>query len=262
MFYNIHLHPCTKITLITLFSILIFIIDSLPVAAGLTAVFIVIRLIGVQPLAISRKRIRSWRNLSMLVIFLIILQVFFGPGGKFIVKPLFPASFPVFGGMGSLKWDGLILGLVIGCRLASLMILMSLFTETTSPHQIAMGLTSFGFNYRTAFVITACFNLIPVFEEEGRAVMDAQKLRGLHISGEEGSFFEKIKAYPGLAVPLVLGAMRKAQSAGTAMDSRAFGAYKNRTWTEKPSMKARDFLLLAACFLSAALALWLNYVIK
>jgi energy-coupling factor transport system permease protein len=124
-----------------------------------------------------------------------------------------------------------------------------------------MGLTGLGFNYRAAFIITTAFNLIPSFEEEGRAIMDTQKLRGMS-AFEDGSFFAKLKAYPGLVVPLVLGAMRKAQMAGLAMDSRAFGVYKTRTWLEKPSIKARDYLAVTAGFIFSGLTLWLNYLLK
>ena len=252
-----HLDPRTRILLVSLFSVLVFIIDQLPVAAALMLSFFLLRL----TLKVPFRSVKSWRTLSMLVFFVILVQILFGPGENYIISPLFPASFPVLGGMGSLKWDGLLLGLVIGCRLVSLMLLLSLFIETTPPHQIAQGLASFGFNYRTAFIITTAFNLIPLFEEQGHAIMDAQKLRGVK-SFEEGSFFVKLKAYPPLVVPLVLSAMRKAQLAGIAMDSRAFGVYKTRTWIDKSSMNMRDYLSLAICSLFAALTLWINYVLK
>jgi energy-coupling factor transporter transmembrane protein EcfT len=56
--------------------------------------------------------------------------------------------------------------------------------------------------------------------------------------------------------------MRKAQLAGTAMDARAFGVYKTRTWLEKPSMKVHDYLIVTLCFVFAALTLWLNFLLK
>jgi energy-coupling factor transport system permease protein len=202
---------------------------------------------------------RYIKNLSMLVIFMILLQTLLGPGENYIVKPLFPPSFPLFGGMGSLKWDGFKLGLLIACRLSALLVLLPILTLTTSPRQIATALCAFRINYRSAFVITTAFNLIPLFEEEARLIMDAQKLRGAGVF-EKRSFFSKLKAYPGLVVPLVLGAMRKAQSAGIAMDSRAFGVYRTRTWLDKPSMKARDFLAVTFCAVFCAAVLLLNFL--
>ena len=246
--------PRVKVLFVLLFTILVFVIDSLPVAAGLFLLFLLLRIAAKIPLG----SMKSIFLLTLLVTFMILMQILFGPGENYILKPLFPPSFPVLGGMGSLKWDGLVLGLMIGCRLAALMLLLPLLTQTTSPGQIAAGLAGFRINYRAAFILSTAFNLIPLFEAEGRAIMDAQKLRGTR-SFEEGSFIRKMKAYPTLVVPLVLGAMRKAQSASVAMDSRAFGVYKTRTWLEKPVMRVLDYFFLVLGFIVFVLILILNH---
>jgi energy-coupling factor transport system permease protein len=247
-----------KIVLILLFTVLVFIIDKLPVAAFLLLSFLALRLAGKIPI----KGIRSFVFLFLLAAFIILMQTLFGPGENYIVKPLFPPSFPLLGGLGSLKREGFIFGLTIACRLAALMLLLPILTETTAPYGIACGLASLGINYRAAFIITTAFNLIPLFEEEGRSIMDAQKLRGMRSferrSFERRSFFAKMKAYQGLVVPLVLGAMRKAQAASVAMDSRAFGVYKTRTWLDKPSMKAHDYLCLVICIVFFIFVLLFN----
>jgi len=194
----------------------------------------------------------------MLVFFLIFLQTLFAPGENYIVNPLFPPVFPLLGGKGSLKWEGLILGLMIGCRLFTLVFLLPVLAGTTSPYRITSGLAAFGLNYQICFMITIAFNLIPGFREEGRTIIDAQKLRGLN-SFEEGSFFARMKAWSALFVPLVLGAMRKAQVSSVVMDCRAFGLYKTRTWLDKPVMKVYDYLFLAGSFVFAFLLLVINY---
>jgi energy-coupling factor transport system permease protein len=102
------------------------------------------------------------------------------------------------------------------------------------------------------------FNLVPVFKEDALVIIEAQKLRGMR-SFEEGSFFYKIQAYPFLVLPLMLGAMRKAQLSSIAMDSRAFGVYKTRTWLDKPKMNLYDFLYIAGCLIFTAFILFINY---
>ncbi len=257
------LDPRTKILLVFAFTILIFIVDKLAVAAAVMFVFLLFRLLGGVPF----KRVKSFWLFLMLASFITLLQIFFAPGENYIVKPLFPPSLPVLGGKGSLKWDGLVLGLTISCRLAALTFLLPFLTFTTSPYSIAAGLAAFGVNYRAAFVITTAFNMIPVFEEEARAIMDAQKLRGSSVFEKQrkvrlhaASFIGKLKAYPSLVVPLVLGAMRKAQVSSAAMDSRAFGVYKTRSWLEKPEMKAYDYAFLAAGFIFASAVLYFNFL--
>ena len=96
--------------------------------------------------------------------------------------------------------------------------------------------------------------------------MDAQKLRGMRLFERErrpfkgGSLFARLKAYSGLVLPLVLGAMRKAQVSSVAMDSRAFGVYKTRTWLDKPVMKMCDYFFIFACIVFSAAVLFLNSI--
>jgi len=225
----------TKLFFILLLTLLVFLVDKLPVAVCLVITFFVIRFTAKIPF----HALKMIKNLTLLASVVILMQTIFGPGETYILKPLIPPSFPVLGGMGALKWEGFNLGLVIVCRLAALFILLPIFTETTPPSQISTGLCSLGFNYRSAFIITTAFNLIPFFRKEALIIMDAQKLRGVRTLG--------LKAYAGLLFPLLLGAMRKAQISSVAMDSRAFGIYNKRTWSEKPKMKTYDFLFMAAC---------------
>jgi len=252
--------PRSKLLFVLLLSFPVFLIDKLPATVCLLISLIVFRLAAKIPF----HGIKHIRNLSLLAVFIILMQTLLGTGENFIVKPLFPPSFPLLGGLGSLKWEGLVFGLVIVCRLFALLLILPVLTETTPLEKIARGLCSFGFNYRTAFVFTAAFNMIPLFEEEGRLLMDAQKLRGMRSfeprsNERRSSFFAKMKAYPGLVVPLVLGAMRKAKSSSVAMDSRAFGVYKTRTWLEKPRMKVYDFIFIAFSVVFTAGILYLNY---
>ena len=230
-----------KILFILIFTILIFVVDKLQIYVVLLMLILTIRIAWKIPFG----SIKPFITVSLLVI---LSQILFTSGENYILKPVFGFS---------LKLDGLFSGLAIVCRLAALMLLLPILTETASPYEIARALAGFRINYRAAFIISTAFNLIPLFREEGRAIMDAQKLRGNR--SFEGRFLGKLKAYPLLVVPLVLGAMRKAQAASVAMDSRAFGAFKTRTWLEKPVMKAHDYLFLAVFLVFSALAIFVNY---
>jgi len=244
----------SKLVFIFLLTLLVFLVDKLSIIVCLLLSFIVIRLVAKIPF----NGFKFFKNLTLLAVFIIVIQTLFGPGENYIVKPLFPPSFPLIGGLGCLKWDGFLLGLVIVCRLSAMMLILPIFTETTPPGEIAAGLCALGINYRTAFIITTAFNLIPLFREEALVIMDAQKLRGMR-SFDRGSVFSGIKAYCGLAVPLMLGAMRKTQSSSVSMDSRAFGVYKTRTWIDIPKIKKSDYFFISSCVVFFAVFLIFNY---
>ena len=238
--------PRIKLISVLLLTVLVFLIDKLLISVCLVLFIIIIRL--------TAKILFHWkhiRNLSLLAAFIILTQTLFGPGENDLI-------FPVFGGIAGLKWDGFIFGLMIVCRFVALLLLFPIFTETTSPYHIAVALHGLRLNYRTAFIITTTFNLIPLFKEEALIIMDAQRLRGMR-SFEEGSLIGRLKAYSALAVPLVLGAMRRSRDSSAAMESRAFGAYKERTWLEKPAIKPGDIIVILACIIFCVSILFLNY---
>ncbi|MCL2243932.1 MAG: energy-coupling factor transporter transmembrane protein EcfT [Treponema sp.] len=261
VFYKID--PRVKIFIVLLFTVLIFIIDRLMVTVFLMSSFLILRLAAKIPF----RRTGYIKMFSMLAVFIIVVQILFYPGEKYILRPLFPSSFPLLGGMGALKLEGLFSGLTICFRLTALMLLLPMFTVSTTPEKISAALVSFGLNYRVAFIITSAFNMIPLFEEEGRIIMDAQKLRGM--SAFESRFFlTRLKAYPALVVPLVLCAMRKAQLVSVVMDSRAFGVYKTRTWLPAGGersenglkLKRMDYLTIVFCVIFSVIILFLNFL--
>ena len=149
---------------------------------------------------------------------------------------------------------GLCAGLMISCRIIALTALMPALTLTTDAHLLALGITRLGINYRAAYIITATLNFIPLFEEEARQIMDARRLRGM----------KTVKAgdYPAIVLPLMIKALRHAQLAGLAMDSRAFGAYKTRTWLREIQFSVADYRAFAAGSAWTIFALTVNFLLK
>jgi energy-coupling factor transport system permease protein len=158
----------------------------------------------------------------------------------------------VFGG-------GIITGMMIACRIISLCLILPLLTMTTETGDIAFGITRLGLNYKTAYIITSAFNIIPSFQEDARQLIDARELRGIQ-SGKR-NLFSRFGEYAKIALPLMIKAMRRASAAGLAMDSRAFGAYRTRTWPRETRMSAADFAALALGLVFAAASVTINKII-
>jgi energy-coupling factor transport system permease protein len=87
--------------------------------------------------------------------------------------------------------------------------------------------------------------------------MNAQRLRGF-TAFDRGRLFQKMKAFPTLVVPLVMGAMRRATLMGVAMDSRAFGSDKRRSYIMTIKTRTGDWLFLFGSVLFGLLLLVMN----
>ncbi|MCL2763377.1 MAG: energy-coupling factor transporter transmembrane protein EcfT [Treponema sp.] len=216
------LDPRTKLLLTALFTTLVFLMDTLPVVAVQAVFFTALCLAGGIPL---KKVFPHCKMLLALIALVIVLHLFFG--------------------------RGLSAGLMIGCRIIALVTLMPMLTMTTDPQLLAFGITQLGVPYRAAHVITAALNMIPSFEEEARVIMDARRLRGMQAV--------RFRAYPAIVLPLMFKAMRQAQMAALAMDSRAFGAYRTRTFIRKTKFSALDWRAFAAGIVWSGIVVPANY---
>ena len=224
---------------------MVFIIDSPPVAAVQTLFFIIIFIYAKFSGGLAAGRAPGrvftlYKFMLFLIALVVILQMAFG--------------------------GGLITGLMIACRIISLIIMLPLLTMTSPPGDLALCLTRLGFNYKTAYIITSALNILPSFQEDAKQLLDARKLRRFAPASPRSvtslSMFAMFGEYPKIALPMMIKMMRRASAAGLAMDARAFGAYRARTWRRETEMKAVDFTVLTAGFVYAAIAITANYIIK
>ena len=255
------LDPRTKLLLTTLFTFQIFLVNNPAVSAIQLLFFLIICFISRIPI----KKIFPHAKLLVFLIFLVVvLQTLFGrdtPDSRYLLKPLIPDNSPVAAGYGSLKLDGLFTGIMISCRLLSLSVLLPVMAGTTEPRLLAYGITRLGMNYKAAYIITSTLNLIPLFQEEARHIMDACRLRGMTVF-DRGGFFSRMKQYPSLAFPLIIKAMKRASAIGCAMDARAFGAHKTRTWILQTRPAFSDYSAFAAGISFFVIAVTVNYTFR
>jgi energy-coupling factor transport system permease protein len=96
--------------------------------------------------------------------------------------------------------------------------------------------------YEFVFAFTTAVRFVPVLAEEAQTIMDAQKARGLEL--ERGNFLKRIRNYIPILIPLIVSAIRRSLELAEAMESRAWGATKNRTNLYKLKLHKGDFVLI------------------
>lgn len=103
----------------------------------------------------------------------------------------------------------------------------SVFFLTTSPDLLGLALEQSHVPYELCFAFTTAVRFVPVLADEAQTIMDAQKARGLELEG--GNFVRKIRNYIPILIPLIVNAIRRSLELAETMESRAWGATKNRT---------------------------------
>lgn len=119
----------------------------------------------------------------------------------------------------------------------------SVFFLTTSPDHLGLALEQTHVPYEFVFAFTTAVRFVPVLAEEAQTIMDAQKARGLEL--ERGNFFKRIRNYIPILIPLIVSAIRRSLELAEAMESRAWGATKNRTNLYVLKIHRGDTILIA-----------------
>ncbi len=115
--------------------------------------------------------------------------------------------------------------LIIILRIVVLMLVFSIYFQTTSPEDLSEALLKLKFPYSLAFSLSLAFRFVPTMATETQIITDAQKSRGHRI--EEGGVIKKIRNLIPLLVPLLMNSIRRAFHVAEALETRAFGATKS-----------------------------------
>lgn len=132
----------------------------------------------------------------------------------------------------------------------------SAFFLTTSPDHLGLALEQTRVPYEFVFAFTTAVRFVPVIAEEAQTIMDAQKARGLEL--ERGNFLKRIRNYIPILIPLIVSAIRRSLELAEAMESRAWGATKNRTNLYVLELRRGDLVLLVVTAAVIATAIYVR----
>lgn len=247
------LDPRAKIIFMVILSMAIFTVQQIPVALLVLGVMLALWFSARLPFSVLWSFIKV---LLPIIGFLFLVQAVFYPGNIPLIKPLIPIG----KGYGQITLDGILFAVLLALRLVAMIIMLPLVNFTTPVQNFALGMVKLGLPYKLAYTMTTALNLVPILQGETGVIVDAQRLRAMH-SFEKGRLMDKLRAYPALVTPLVIGSMRRAQLMAVAMDSRAFGASKSRTYLEDIRLHPADWIFICLIVLFTIGIIVASYVI-
>ncbi|MET0734156.1 MAG: energy-coupling factor transporter transmembrane component T [Microbacterium sp.] len=162
-------------------------------------------------------------------------------------------------GSWTLYGGSLEIGYATALRIAAIVALTLIpGLSTTGPDLVRASVQQLRVPYRIGYTALAAFRFVPRFGHELEVIRQAHRVRGAH--GGRGPFAALARWF-GYIVPLMAGAIRHAERVALAMDSRAFGAHRDRTERHLVPWRARDtvFVVLfwaVSAVLLAALFPW------
>lgn len=132
-----------------------------------------------------------------------------------------------------------------------------LFIVTTDPSEFAASLNKIGVSYSIAYAVSLTLRYIPEIQGEYHDISFAQQARGIDMSSKE-KFTRRIKNAISILMPLIFSSLDRIETISCAMELRAFGNNKKRTWYKERKFKKNDFLMIAVGIILFAISLSLN----
>lgn len=116
-----------------------------------------------------------------------------------------------------------------------------LFIVATNPSEFAASLNKIGVNYKIAYSVAIALRYIPDVQRDYQEISFAQQARGIEMSNKE-SLFNRIKSSAAIIMPLVFSSLERIETISSAMELRAFGNGKSRTWYSGRKFEKRDYI--------------------
>jgi energy-coupling factor transport system permease protein len=159
------------------------------------------------------------------------------PPGAEIVAALGPVGFSDY---------GLLLGLSIGLRLATMGLTFMMFSMTTTPKDVGLGLNKVGIPFKYAYLATFGLRFLPLMQEDLRTIQNARAVRGDPDVGSR-NLFRRLKSLPMSFFPLAANSLRQSSETAKALELRGYGADIKRTTVYDLSLEIRDYAIAVVC---------------
>jgi energy-coupling factor transport system permease protein len=248
--------PRTKIFLMVLFMVAVFLMQNIISYIALLVFVLVIFIISSIPLL---QAIKGLKPMLYIIIFTLIVNLFFYSGTTILFQFEFVR----------ITLEGLIISIKMTLRLFLIIEAASLLTFTTSPIVLTDGMEKLLNPLRKikvpaheiAMMMSIALRFIPTLIEETEKIIKAQKSRGADF--DSGNIIRRAKSYIPVLVPLFISAFRRANDLALAMESRCYRGGEGRTKLKQLKFCSSDYvvaivgiLIIVAIFIADKITLY------
>ena len=118
-----------------------------------------------------------------------------------------------------------------------------LFMIATNPSEFAASLNKIGVSYKIAYSASIALRYIPDVQRDYKDISFAQQARGIDMSKKE-KLTKRIKNSASILMPLIFSSLDRIEAISSAMELRAFGSNKKRTWYNGRPFKLGDYITI------------------
>lgn len=129
-----------------------------------------------------------------------------------------------------------------------------LFMVATNPSEFAASLNKIGVSYKIAYSVSIALRYIPDVQRDYQDISFAQQARGIDMSKKE-KLTKRIKNSASILMPLIFSSLDRIEAISSAMELRAFGSNKKRTWYNGRPFKLGDYITILVVIIILIIAI-------
>ena len=129
-----------------------------------------------------------------------------------------------------------------------------LFILTTDPSEFAASLNKIGVSYKVAYTVSIALRYIPDVQRDYKDISFAQQARGIDLSSKE-KLSKRIKNSAAILMPLIFSSLERIDKISLAMELRAFGNNKKRTWYNSRKFGRIDYIFIVILLIIVAISI-------
>jgi energy-coupling factor transport system permease protein len=154
-----------------------------------------------------------------------------------------PFKLPVMG-RPVITLEAIAFGAVMALKLLVIVSAFAFVNLTVHPDDIMAILLKLRLPYKSVLVTSLSTRFIPCLVEDARRISDAYRTRGVRL--DEGGWPTRLRRRAGIIIPLLANSLDRAVQAAEAMEARAFGAGRKRSFYRGITLTRLDVLSVAA----------------
>jgi energy-coupling factor transport system permease protein len=244
------LNPFSKLGWITSILILSLVLDS---PLFLLAVFL-----STLPLVKAARVWHEWLSAMRLALYLsaaiILINALVSSHGAHVLYEA-PFHLPLVGAP-VITLEAIIYGAVMSLRLLSIISAFALLTLTVNPDDMMLAMIKMKLPYKSVLVVSISTRFIPTLLDDVARITDVQRSRGLEL--DRGRLARRIKSRTAIVTALLSNSLDRAVQVAEAMESRAFGTGRQRTFYRDLGFSLTDITIVVFSLLPAALGIFMG----
>lgn len=251
------LDPRTKLILLILNVVFLFLIKNIYGIIFAAAFLIFIMLLSKIPVKLYLKNIKA---IWLIIVFTSLINLLYSKTGKTLI------SFWKI----TVTTGGVYRAVFLTVRIIILILISSVLTYTTTPNDLTDAIENLlsplkfiglGTAVHTiAMMMTIALRFIPTLVDETEKIMNAQKARGADL--ESGKFKERVKALVPVLVPLLISSIRRAYELAEAMECRCYNGGIGRVKMKRLKYGLNDLFALLISGVFCAGIILINIYLK